>query len=259
MTCRPPPRLDRRRCLRALGGWAGGASAGWAGASSPGTGDASDAPVTLEGRLLEEANAARRSQAGIAPLAAELRLTRAARDFAGYMANTGRYGHEADGRDVAARLQSAGYAFCFGAENLAWIEAGIDDEPRVARLLMAGWMASPSHRSNLLGADWTDTGIAIATSASAGRLYAVQLFGRPAALRLDFSIENRSGDTVAYRVDERPYELRPRQIRVHQQCRPAQIVVSRPDGSPAPTSRAAGGERYVVEGPEAALVRLAQR
>lgn len=246
-----PRPFDRRRCLLALAGWVGAASAETAGDS--------DARAPLEQRLLEEANAVRLGQAGIAPLAADRRLARAARDFAGYMASTGRYGHEADGRDVAGRLRAAGYAFCLGAENLAWIEMGAGDETGLARTLLAGWMASPSHRSTLLGEEWTDTGIAVATSPSAGRHYAVQLFGRPAALRLDFSIENRSGDTVAYRVDERPFRLGPRQTRVHQQCRPAQIVVTRPDGSLAPGSRAAGGERYVVEGLEPALLRLALR
>ena len=55
-------------------------------------------------------------------VAANARLTEAARYFAGYIAKTGRFSHDADGTVPAARAQKFGYDYCIVSENLAYRE-----------------------------------------------------------------------------------------------------------------------------------------
>ena len=47
-------------------------------------------------------------------------LAAAARAFAEYLARTGKFAHEADGREPQERTQAQGYRHCLVAENLAW-------------------------------------------------------------------------------------------------------------------------------------------
>src|SRR4051812_18187265 len=45
-------------------------------------------------------------------------LTKAADDFAHFMAGTGKYGHDADGRTPAQRVEAAGYKYAIVLENI---------------------------------------------------------------------------------------------------------------------------------------------
>jgi len=178
----------------------------------------------------------------------DAKLSAAAQRFADYMARTDRYGHEADGREPTARAQEQGYAFCLIAENIAFAmsSSGFTTQDLAERVLR-GWKESPGHRHNLLNAEATDIGIALAHSAASDRYYAVQMFGRPRSKAIEFNIANRSPAALQYAVDGQSYRLPPRSSRTHQQCGMARVALQLP-GQSRPTSLSAGGgERYVVE------------
>ncbi|MBS0243513.1 MAG: CAP domain-containing protein, partial [Proteobacteria bacterium] len=71
-----------------------------------------------ETAIVERTNTFRQAQ-GLAPVTRNPVLTAVAREFARYLAKSGRFAHEADGRQPAERVASAGYAYCSVAENLA--------------------------------------------------------------------------------------------------------------------------------------------
>src|SRR5207253_2501467 len=124
-------------------------------------------------------------------------LADTARDFAEFMARTDRYGHEADGQQPSQRATAHGYGYCMVAENIAfqYSSAGFRSG-ELARRFVEGWKQSPGHRHNMLEPDATETGVAVAQSPKSGRYYAVQMFGRPQALRVAFRIANRSTTTL---------------------------------------------------------------
>lgn len=175
------------------------------------------------------------------PVAVNARLSAAARDFAGWMAVTDMYGHEADGRHPWDRAKAAGYDYCLVAENIAyaWRSDGFATGQLVTEFV-EGWEKSPGHRRNMLDPDVTETGVGVARSADTGLYYAVQLFGRPKSLRIEFKVANRAGVVVSYKVAEQSYELKPRTVMTHELCRPTEVSVG------ATTVRPANGERFAV-------------
>jgi hypothetical protein len=177
-------------------------------------------------RLLMQRTNELRAQSGWKPVAAEPRLSAAAARFARYMAETDRYGHEADGRQPAERAQAEGYDHCLTAENIAFASStrGFQAE-ELAQRLFDGWVHSPPHRRNLLDGDMTHVGIAVAQSPRSGRHYAVQLFGRPRALVVRITLANRSRDTVQYELAGESYELKPDIVRTHERCRRALLAL----------------------------------
>ena len=77
-------------------------------------------------------------------------LAAAARAFADYLAKTGKFAHEADGREPAARAEQ-GYRYCLVAENLALnLDSRGFETRQLARDAVEGWKDSPGHRANLL-------------------------------------------------------------------------------------------------------------
>ncbi|QEW19185.1 Cysteine-rich secretory protein family protein [Marinibacterium anthonyi] len=85
-----------------------------------------------------------RAEAGLAALGFDARVGRAALDHAADMAWNGFMGHPgSDGTSVAQRLERAGFAWAFVAENVAH---GYRDAAGV----LGGWMGSPGHRENIL-------------------------------------------------------------------------------------------------------------
>lgn len=187
-----------------------------------------------------------RRAAGAEELASSPELMQAAQAFAAYMAETERYGHDVDGNPTE-RAERAGYAPCIVAENLAYqyLSTGF----RTAELsqgLLDGWMDSPGHRDNLLLADVTETGVAIARSRTSGRYYAVQMFGRPLALQVSFSIRNGSGTAVSYSLDEDLMPLPAGTTVTHRQCRPAMLAFDWPGSQDSLTLAVRNGHRYEV-------------
>jgi len=188
-----------------------------------------------------------RSRAGVSTVTPEQHLEGAARDFAQFMARTGRYGHEADGRSPAQRVRAQGYDYCIVSENIAYEynSAGYTT-PALAAAFANGWEHSPPHRRNLLDADVTDTGAAVARSGADGRYYAVQLFALPASRSTAFRIVNESGAPVRYRMAGRAYTLAPRSTGSHQRCRLVAVTFDAPRGQAATTIRPLRGETYMV-------------
>jgi uncharacterized protein YkwD len=162
----------------------------------------------------------KREQVAIAP-----KLTETAQYFADYMARTNRYGHIADGDRPNDRAKKHGYEYCIIAENIAYEYSSegfkLDD---LAKSLTEGWEHSPGHRKNMLDRDVTETGVAVAWSKETGHYYAVQMFGRPKSLAIEFQIANESESTVQYKIDEQTFPLPPRLIRTHHICRPSAVT-----------------------------------
>jgi len=178
----------------------------------------------------------------------DAQLTAAARSFASFMARTDRYGHEADGKQPAARAEEHGYRYCIVLENIASLyhSQGFGTQELAERTLQ-GWKLSPGHRKNLLDREVTDVGVAVAQSAASGKYYAVQMFGRPHSKRIEFRIANASPAAIDYELDDKRFSLPPGATRIHQQCRNARLMVQWPGDQPATTVAPANGERYEVE------------
>ena len=197
--------------------------------------------------IVEQTNTFRRAN-GLEATAPNPALAQAARSFAAYMARTDRYGHEADGREPAQRATEHGYAYCLVAENIAYqFHSHGFRALELAKQLVEGWKDSPGHRRNMLDADATETGAAVVQSARSGRYYAVQMFGRPQAMRIAFRIANRSATPVRYELGGQSYQLPPRVTRTHEQCRAETLTLHLPGSADKTTLRPMGGERYAVE------------
>jgi hypothetical protein len=203
-------------------------------------------------QVVERGNEFRRSQ-GQAPLAPEARLAAAARGFADLLADTDRFGHDADGRSPSQRATAAGYGWCMVAENLALegSSAGFESA-ELAQDLVDGWIQSPGHRRNLLAADATQTGVAIAYSPRSDRWYAVQMFGRPASDRITFDITNRSTTAVSYRVGDRSWPLTPGMRRTDQTCGATDVEVALP-GQPPLALHPRDGTHFRIEAAQGRL------
>jgi uncharacterized protein YkwD len=114
-----------------------------------------------------------RKTAGLSPLRETPLLRHAAQLQATQMAHVGRIDHVLASEPHPRpedRLAAAGYEWQAWAENLAF---GFDPAG-----VVAGWMASPGHRANILNPTYTETGAGFALDRS-GRQYYAQVFGQP--------------------------------------------------------------------------------
>lgn len=85
----------------------------------------------------------------------------------------------------------------------------------LAEAFFEGWKQSAEHRKNMLDADATETGLAVAQSDQTSYYYAVQMFGRPSSQRIEFQIVNRSAAAISYEIGGRPFTLPPQYTRTH--------------------------------------------
>ncbi len=192
-----------------------------------------------------------RAEHGRDALQADPDLAEAAQSFAEYMARTNRYGHNADGKTPAQRVRQAGYAYCVVAENIAYQYDSTGFTTRgLADAFVDGWQQSPEHRRNMLDRDVTEIGVGLAQSEDTGYWYAVQNFGRPRSMRIEFEIANESGVTVNYTIADRSFTLPPRYSRTHQICRPSQVTFQLPgsEGGRTLTEQPTTGDKYVITG-----------
>ena len=196
--------------------------------------------------LVRYANDLRRAQ-GAGPTAVSEPLSRAAGYFADYLARTDQMGHTVDGSTPSARARQHGYDFCLVSENIAmqFHSAGFGTE-ELAQRFVAGWENSPGHRKNMLDADATETGTAVARSARTGRYYAVQMFGRPQSAMYAFQIANQSASSVRYQLAGKGFDLEPRSTRTHEQCRAALLVMHGAGEDARSGVQPANGDRFVV-------------
>jgi hypothetical protein len=180
---------------------------------------------------------------GLRALTPSRELSDAAREFAGFMAGTGKFSHTADGHQPAQRAAAHGYEYCIVAENIAYLyrSGGYDAAP-LAAALVHGWENSPEHRKNMLDASVTQTGIGIAQGRD-GRYYGVQMFGHPKSAAIRFSVRNTAEEQIDYRAGDDRFSLPPRATRTHTVCRPMTITIDLPKPFSASSS---DGAIYVV-------------
>jgi hypothetical protein len=98
----------------------------------------------------------------------------------------------------------------------------------------------------MLDADVTQTGVALARSGATGYFYAVQMFGRPQSLRIEFQITNESDAAIHYAIGSRTFPLPPRMTRTHQRCRPAELTIQWPDEQASTAVQPSSGGHYTI-------------
>jgi uncharacterized protein YkwD len=134
----------------------------------PGAPATAIAPAVLMSEVVTMTNQQRRAN-GCGRLAVDLELTIASIRQSLYMARTGLFSHVwQDGTTFVARSHAAGYGQPSG-ENIAWGYPTASD-------VVAAWMASPSHRENILNCGAHSIGTGVAYGAN-GLPYYTQVFG----------------------------------------------------------------------------------
>ncbi len=116
-----------------------------------------------------------RQRNGLGALSVNPRLAQAAQIQSRNMATVDRMDHTLQGTalpTLQSRADAVGYRFSVLGENIAY-------NFRDSGSVHWAWMNSPGHRANILGASYTEMGIAVARNAR-GEIYFTQVFGRPA-------------------------------------------------------------------------------
>ena len=169
-----------------------------------------------------------REQKELGTLGRDPKLDQAAQWFADFMARTGEYGHEADGREPDERIVSAGYERCATGENIAWLgaEGQRIKDSTLGSEFYTGWRDSPPHYENMVNGDFSEIGLGVARSDETGRYYAVQLFGRPSASQFPIELVNESGRQIDYIFDGRTVSLPSGGWRQHVVCSPVEVKVA---------------------------------
>jgi uncharacterized protein (TIGR03000 family) len=126
---------------------------------------------TEEQEILDLTNK-EREKTGLAPLRANAKLVKAARDHSANMARLEMLDHELEGKGPGERLAAVEYASSGWGENCA---AG----QRTPAAAVESWMNSEGHRGNILNGSYEEIGVAVANSTGGGR-YWTQVFARPA-------------------------------------------------------------------------------
>ncbi|WP_010038017.1 CAP domain-containing protein [Gemmata obscuriglobus] len=127
--------------------------------------------LTAEESALVEKTNAERHKADRSPLKPNAKLMNAARKHAADMAAQDKLEHVLDEKNPTDRVEAAGYKPQFVGENIAW-------NANDANGVVAKWMDSPTHRDNILRAEYTEIGVAVAKN-KRGEPYWVQVFGKP--------------------------------------------------------------------------------
>jgi len=185
----------------------------------------------VEAAIVRSTNESRRAE-GRQPVSRNAVLDQAARRFAEFLATSGLFAHEADGRQPADRAKAAGYAFCSIAENLALnLDSRGFSSNTLADEAMDGWKKSPGHRKNMLLAHVTEIGVGIAQAPGRDpKFLSVQLFGRPQRLAYTFRVQNASSSTISFTFGGETQDLEPRVSITFSACDPGQIRFVKSNG-----------------------------
>ncbi len=119
----------------------------------------------------------KRSELELPPLFDNPILAAAALRKANDMASKGYFSHASpDGRQPWDFMKEAGYDFRYAGENLAVHFYDSSD-------VVSAWMASPSHKANIVKPVYTEIGVGVATGVYEGKqtTFVVQFFGTPKA------------------------------------------------------------------------------
>jgi Cysteine-rich secretory protein family len=191
-------------------------------------------------------------------------LAAAARWFAEYLARTDTFAHEADGREPQQRAAAHGYKYCMVAENLARnLDSRGFTAQRLASEVVEGWKNSPLHRKNLVEADATEIGVSVIRAPDRHpKFVSVQMFGRPEASKVTFSVTNTAQLPVSYTLGSEAHVVEPRMIITHEFCASGRISFDRagnwltgssigasfePQNGVSFTLRQTSGNRVIVE------------
>lgn len=120
---------------------------------------------------------AERIGAGLKGLSYSEKLADAARRKAANMYSENYWAHNSpSGKTPWVWFKDAGYTYIYAGENLAK-DFGNTDR------LMSAWMASPTHKENIVNPKYTELGVAVVPGSLEGSdtVLVVQLFGTPAA------------------------------------------------------------------------------
>lgn len=153
----------------------------------------------LPGAVVALANADRAAES-LSGLSENEKLGKAAQLMAEDMAAKGYFAHVSpEGREPWHWLREAGYAYSYAGQNLA--VNFMDSEA-----LQSAWMASPTHRANILNARYEDVGIGIASGMYQGRetMFVVQFFGTP---RIAEAAPSRASSAAALQPESLPSVL----------------------------------------------------
>lgn len=113
----------------------------------------------ISARIVQLVNS-ERSEVGCAPLVVNAKLTKAAQAHSKDMAAHQNMSHTgSDGSSPGDRIQGAGYSWSTYGENVAY---GYTTPESV----MAGWMASPGHKRNILDCSFKEIGVGLAQPGS---------------------------------------------------------------------------------------------
>lgn len=129
--------------------------------------------VTID-EVVTETNA-QRASAGLPPLSYNEKLADAARRKAANMFSENYWAHNSpSGKSPWVWFQQAGYSYVNAGENLA------KDFGSTSRL-MSAWMASPTHKENIVNPKYKEIGVAVVPGTLQGQdtVLVVQLFGAP--------------------------------------------------------------------------------
>lgn len=125
-------------------------------------------------KIVEDTNI-ERQKAGLQPLVYNSALSQAATLKAQNMFAENYWAHfSPTGKDPWGFINGAGYKFSYAGENLARNFYTADD-------MVKAWMASPSHKENILNPKYQDIGIAVEEGVLQGQktTLVVQMFGLP--------------------------------------------------------------------------------
>ncbi|MBI5620977.1 hypothetical protein HY949_04305 [Candidatus Gottesmanbacteria bacterium] len=123
-------------------------------------------------QLLKDTNA-KRAQAGLSALSLDQRLSRAAALKAQDMFAKNYWAHNGpDGKTPWEFVTTAGYRYRVAGENLA-------KNFSVSSAVVDAWMASPTHKDNIMRSDYRDIGFAVVNGTLGGEemTLVVQMFG----------------------------------------------------------------------------------
>lgn len=119
-------------------------------------------------------------------------LERAAQLKADDMATKGYFAHNSpDGKTPWYWFEQVGYDYAAAGENLA---VNFTDSKDVTE----AWLASPTHRANIMNANYTEIGIATAKGTYKGKdaIFVVQEFGRPSLIARSTGVASTSVDAL---------------------------------------------------------------
>lgn len=128
--------------------------------------------ISIE-QLLEVTNQ-ERSKENLPPLVLNTDLNKAALSKAEHMLNHNYWAHNApDGTTPWVFIKQSGYSYNYAGENLARGFTKASD-------IVDAWMASPTHRNNMLSSNYDDIGFAVMDGKLLGEdtVLVVEMFGR---------------------------------------------------------------------------------